>query len=450
MSVQERPHIVILGAGVGGVTAAYEARKKNKNAKITVVNPTSHFDFIPSGPARGAGLRTSKQIRVNLNKPFGKKDINLVKGLAEGIMPEKNQVETTAGDVIDYDSLVIATGPAHKWSAVPGMEEHTCSICSIKEAEDAYEKLKVFLEKPGPIVVGISPGASCAGPAYEQAFILDSVLRKLKVRDEHPIRFFTPEPDLGNFGIGGIANSKEALELEMKKREIEWFCNARADSFEQTDGGSFVANISELSDNGAKLESHSIPYNYGIMIPPFEGVSPFQDNLLAGRLVDDQGFIIVDEYQTNPEYGNIFAAGICTAKERAIDAAVPIGVPTTGLHIEGMAEAAISNIFNVLKGKESDHVATSNVMCLVEGGHNGFASLIMPLRPPHEHATLIEGRAIHYLKNVFEAHYLGKTAGSPFFAAFEKAALKLLGIPVTKLKEVKVKDESPDIRMSLG
>ena len=43
----------------------------------------------------------------------------------------------------------------------------------------------------GPIVVGAMPGASCFGPAYEFAFILDTDLRRRKLRNKVPITFVT-------------------------------------------------------------------------------------------------------------------------------------------------------------------------------------------------------------------------------------------------------------------
>lgn len=37
-------------------------------------------------------------------------------------------------------------------------------------------------------------GASCFGPAYEFAFILDADLRKRKLRNKVPMTFVTSEP----------------------------------------------------------------------------------------------------------------------------------------------------------------------------------------------------------------------------------------------------------------
>ena len=55
--------------------------------------------------------------------------------------------------------------------------------------------------------------ASCFGPAYEFAFILDTDLRQRKIRNKVPITFVTSEPYIGHLGLGGVGDSKSMLEV---------------------------------------------------------------------------------------------------------------------------------------------------------------------------------------------------------------------------------------------
>ena len=48
------------------------------------------------------------------------------------------------------------------------------------------------------------PGASCFGPAYEFAFILDTDLRRRKLRHLVPITYVSSEPYIGHLGLGGV------------------------------------------------------------------------------------------------------------------------------------------------------------------------------------------------------------------------------------------------------
>lgn len=61
---------------------------------------------------------------------------------------------------------------------------------------------------PGPIVIGAVQGASCFGPAYEFALILDNDLRKRRIRNKVPMTFVTSELYIGHMGLGGVGDSK--------------------------------------------------------------------------------------------------------------------------------------------------------------------------------------------------------------------------------------------------
>jgi len=51
-------HVVVLGAGTGGMPAAYELRAELGNEhKVTVVNASEDFQFVPSNPWVGVGWR---------------------------------------------------------------------------------------------------------------------------------------------------------------------------------------------------------------------------------------------------------------------------------------------------------------------------------------------------------------------------------------------------------
>ena len=64
---------------------------------------------------------------------------------------------------------------------------------------DAYRE---FLRDPGPVVIGAVQGASCFGPAYEFAMIVDADLRKRKLRDKVPMTFVSSEPYVRPHGPG--------------------------------------------------------------------------------------------------------------------------------------------------------------------------------------------------------------------------------------------------------
>ena len=90
--------IVIIGAGLGGLPAAYDLRKElGKDHEITVVSTADHFQFTPSNPWVAVGWRSGPQVRVPIEKPLARKGIKLVVDAARKIEPEQNRLELASG-----------------------------------------------------------------------------------------------------------------------------------------------------------------------------------------------------------------------------------------------------------------------------------------------------------------------------------------------------------------
>jgi sulfide:quinone oxidoreductase len=78
-------HIVVLGAGIGGMPAAYELRKSlGKTHRITVVNRGEAFHFVPSNPWVAVNWRSRKDIEFAVKAPLARKHIDLETTAARG------------------------------------------------------------------------------------------------------------------------------------------------------------------------------------------------------------------------------------------------------------------------------------------------------------------------------------------------------------------------------
>ncbi|MEZ5671936.1 MAG: FAD/NAD(P)-binding oxidoreductase [Thiotrichaceae bacterium] len=225
-------HVVIIGAGVGGMPAAYEIRDAlERNHKVTVVSNHEYFQFTPSNPWVAVGWRARKDICFPVAPFLRKRDIEFIPSGVQEIKPDENQIVLANGTVLDYDFLVIATGPKLSFDEVPGLGPfggHTDSICTVEHAEKAWDNWQVFVEEPGPIVVGAAPGASCFGPAYEFAFIMNSDLCKRKIRDKVPMTFVTSGfLHRSSWFEGGVGDSKGMMESELRQHHINWVTNAK-------------------------------------------------------------------------------------------------------------------------------------------------------------------------------------------------------------------------------
>jgi sulfide:quinone oxidoreductase len=420
-------HIVIMGAGVGGLPCAFEMKETlGKSHEVTVIDEREDFQFTPSNPWVAVGWRSKKEISVPLAKTLGKKKINFINSRVENIQADKNSLVLKNGSTVTYDYLVIATGPRLAFEEVPGSgpDGFTSSICTTDHAVTAMAAYEKLLEKPGPVIIGAMPFASCFGPAYEFAFILDCALRKKKMRNKVPMTFVTSEPYIGHLGLGGVGDSKGMLESDLRSQNIKFITNAKTTKVE--DGMMFV---DELNENGEVKKQHEIPFVYSMMLPAFKGV----DAVVAVEgLCNPRGFVLIDEYQRNPKYKNIYSSGVCVAIPPVEPTPVPTGAPKTGYMIETMSTAIVHNIAHELKGEAPETCGTWNAICLADMGDTGAAFVALPQIPPRNVTWFKKGKWVHTAKVAFEKYFIRKMIKGNTEPLYEKYILKVLGI--TKLK----------------
>ncbi|WIG54610.1 MAG: Sulfide:quinone oxidoreductase, Type I [Rhodanobacteraceae bacterium] len=422
--------IVVLGAGLGGMSAAYEIRSRvGTNHSITMIGDGPLFNFTPSNPWVAVGWRSAEDIRVDVTRPLANHDIRFIPVAAEKVVPEAKRIDLVDGNSVDYDYLVITTGPRPAFEKVPGSgpEGFTQSICTGPHAQKAWHAYQTFLTNPGPIVVGAMQGASCFGPAYEFAMILDTDLRRRKLRDRVPMTFITCEPYIGHMGLGGIGDSEGLLESELRRRHIKWIANSRVKKVEAD-----KVHLEELDHDGRVAHVHELPFAFSMLIPGFAGVEAVQG---VDGLVNPSGFIFIDEHQRNTKYPEIFAAGVCVAIPPVESTPVPTGVPKTGLMIESMVEAIAENLRAELAGKPARATATWNALCLADMGDSGFAFLALPEIPPGNVTKTMAGKWVHPAKVAYEKYFLRKMRQGKADPGYEKRILKAFGIARLKPKK---------------
>lgn len=278
-----------------------------KEHEVTVIHAVDYFQFVPSNPWVGVGWRTRDDITFPLRPYLERKGINFIAQPVSKIDADNSTLELANGENLNYDFLLIATGPKLAFEEVEdlGPKGHTTSVCTIDHAEQSNSRYQQFITSPGPVVLGAVQGASCFGPAYEYAFIVDTDLRKRKLRDQVPMTYITNEPYIGHLGLGGVGDSKGMFESELRSRHIKWITNAKIDRIES--GKMFVSEHNEASE---VIKQHEVPFNYSMMLPAFKGV----DAVAALKdMCNPRGFVIVDKHQRSPKYPNIYSAGVCIA-----------------------------------------------------------------------------------------------------------------------------------------
>ncbi len=422
-------HIVIVGAGIGGMTAAYELREILNQADhtITVVSDKPEFEFTPSNPWVAVGWRKRNDTSLDIGPYLNRKNIDFVASAITKIDAVDNKLSMENGSTLQYDFLVITTGPKLAFHEVPGLgpiNGHTQSVCTLGHAEQAYEDYQKLVRDPGPAVIGAVQMASCFGPAYEYAFILDTALRKARIRDRVPITYVTSEPYIGHLGLGGVGDSKGMLESEMRNRHIKWITNAKVSKAEE---GKIFADEHDAA--GEVIQQHEIEFKHAMLLPAFIGIDPVAE---VEGLCNPRGFVLIDEYQRSPKYKNIYSAGVCVAIPPVEVTTVPTGTPKTGYMIESMVSAIVHNIAHEIRGEAPEKSGTWSALCLADMGDTGAAFLAVPQIPPRNITWFKQGKWVHLAKIAYEKYFMRKMKNGSTEPVYEKYLTKVLGL--TRLK----------------
>jgi sulfide:quinone oxidoreductase len=385
--------ILVIGGSFGGLTAAFELKRHlGKKHEISLLCDQDKFVFIPSLPWLCMGWVKEKDIVLDLKKILESNGIKFIHNEAKKIDPEKKVVVTSDGE-LPYDYLVIATGAILNFDAVPGLnpkEGFTHSIFLLDYAVGANKAWEKFLRFPGPVVIGAAKGASCFGPAYELALMIDTELRRQKKRHDVPITFVTSEPYPGHMGIGGVGKSRRAVEDDFLERDIKTISNAE---------------IQEISKDEITLNDGTVlAHKFSMIVPPFRGVDAI---INSPGLGNPKGFVPADEYYRHPKYPNIYTVGVAMALAPTEPTPVPTGVPKTGFMTEHMAKVAARNISATING-EALVTHDLDVFCILDAGNKGTFMYASPTLPPRNKVFLKEMKAAHYFKKLFERYFIWK------------------------------------------
>ena len=132
-----RPHVVVVGAGFAGYEAARQlARKARGTARITLINPTDYFLYLPLLPEVATGLLEPRRVTVSLSGTLP--GVRLLLGHVEAIDVGRREVtyanpEDVCGS-LRYDRLVLALGSVNRLLPIPGVSRYAHGFRNLAEA----------------------------------------------------------------------------------------------------------------------------------------------------------------------------------------------------------------------------------------------------------------------------------------------------------------------------
>ncbi|MCA1903905.1 MAG: sulfide:quinone reductase [Cyanobacteria bacterium M5B4] len=406
--------VVVIGAGLGGLPAAYELRHYlGQEHQVTLVSEFSQFTFIPGLVHVALGHVPLDRVQLDLGQLARRHKLEWVQGKVERIDPLKKCIYTADRDLA-YDYLIIASGSELANDLVPGLGVYSHSVCTPVHALAAKDAWEEFCAHPGDLLVGAAPGAGCFGPAYEFVLSAEADLRRRGIRDRVQITYITPEPYIGHLGIAQVHQARQLTEGLMQERHISTITNAE---------------IKEITPDRVYLaDGRSFKQAYTMVLASFRGA----EFVRVSGLGNAKGFLPVLPTLRHEKYPEIYGVGVSVQLDQPDKTPVPIGLPKSGQMTEAMAMVAAHNIavdLGVLK--RPLEVPTLEALCFAEYGETGIAYIAAPIIPDpktgkRRYSYAARGVWVNWAKASFEHYFMVKMRFGLGLPWFERLGLQLL------------------------
>lgn len=396
---------LILGGGVGGLTAANELRHRlGPQHRVVLIERRATHLFAPSLLWLMVGDRRREQLTKDLRRMV-RPGVEVVRAEVEEIDPARGRV-VAGGRALEYDAVLIALGADLAPDALPGYASAAYDFFDLDGADRLRHALQSF--SGGKIVVAVTAlPFKCPAAPYEAALLIDDFLRRRGVRERSQLALVTPEPQ--PMPVAGPVLGQAVTRL-LAQRGIAFSPNRPLQAIDPDRRELvFADGTRESFDLLAAAPPHRAP--------PVVAASP---------LANESGWIPVDRRTLRTTYDRVYAigdvAGVTLANGRPL--------PKAGVFAHAEALAVARTLVAELQGGQPA-AFDGQGYCWVElgGGQAAFASGDFYAEPAPDVQLRRPGRGWHLGKVLFERSWMGN--------ALERAAAgwglavggKLLGVP---------------------
>lgn len=138
-----RPNIVILGAGYGGIMTTVKLQKSlnGNEATITLVNKNDYHYQSTWLHENAAGTLHHDRTRIPVKDVVNMSKVNFIEDTVVSIKPDEKKVKLE-NSVVDYDILVLGLGFEAATFGILGLEEHAFTIGNINSARLIKEHIE--------------------------------------------------------------------------------------------------------------------------------------------------------------------------------------------------------------------------------------------------------------------------------------------------------------------
>ena len=295
-------HIVILGGGYAGVTAAVKLR--GINAAVTLVNHHSYHHLTTLLHQPVVGRREYRDLSLPLREVLPE-PVQFLRGKVLKIIPQENNIELQTREgrqFLTYDILVIALGWQPQFFDIPGLRQYGLTLDSLNASRLVHDHIEEALisydehpeDKWRTSIIVAGGGLSGVELIGELADSRAQLARDFDLQPQD-IKLYLIEGSHGLLhGLDPWLGEQAAVYL----KEKQVICIAETRIIEGLSNGVI------LSDS-TKIQAGVVIWTGGV-----------RGNILvekSGLDINKEGRAIVNEFLQPNGYNNIFVLGDCAA-----------------------------------------------------------------------------------------------------------------------------------------
>ena len=145
-SPEDRPHVVILGGGFGGLAAARTLG--GAPVRVTLVDRSNHHLFQPLLYQVATALLPAPDIAAPLRNLLSSyENVRVLLAEAQRIDVDKRLVVLDHGEALTYDFLIVATGLKHDYLGHPEWERHAPGLKTLEDALEIRRRVLIAYER---------------------------------------------------------------------------------------------------------------------------------------------------------------------------------------------------------------------------------------------------------------------------------------------------------------
>ncbi len=181
-----KAHVVVIGGGYGGATAAKYIRMWSEGSvDVTVVEPNPQFISCPLSNLVLGGSRQLGDLTMPYDGLARTHGVRMVRGTAESIDTARRSVALVGGQTLQYDRLVLSPGVDFVWDELPGAQDKVLHAWKAGQQTLALRAQLLAMPDGGTFVMTIPPAPyRCPPGPYERACQVAHYLSAAKPRSK--------------------------------------------------------------------------------------------------------------------------------------------------------------------------------------------------------------------------------------------------------------------------